>query len=549
MLWAVLALEIAFFIYLVWSGLPAEVAGLKLKFKNFRTPFLLCALTALAAAAIEAPRFQGLVSLKDRLAAWSARPQALWALWIIATVFLTWQQVTEYLALEINFLPFSFFDYILYYFFHGKIHFTGQLHTWYHTNNILFLFAPFWYFLKTPWVLIAPYAALATLAIFPLYSIARKRFENPSAPFWICFLYLNYRYLQNVLQMNFCPEIFYPLFLFSAAAMALSQRWVLYFAFVVLGLSVKEDGFLYFSALGLLTAFSIRSPEGRRSGMVPGLATIGISAGAYLFITKLLMPWTGNDVLSENFHNFGEHVHNAGDLIQYYLTHPGIVFEIFFGDPEKLKTYYNLLYRLAFLPLLSPAVLLTFIPIYPVFAHSTGQDTDFWNLRFHYAAAVIPFVFIAFVFGFSNLCRKISPRHRDKVLWGIILVLVLMNGGNFRTSRFTSEDIKSIRWARELPENANVVTHGHLLPYMGYREYNYYFADPWERPYHPYHGKYKNPDYYLIDRHVNPYPWDSARIEEILTELKKNPAYETVLSDGTRTLFKRKAENADGKND
>lgn len=525
----------------ILAGLPIQIGHWHCKLKNFKPFFLVfIAASILSAWFSKKNGREGIISLRDKFQTWASEPQALWSLFIVASLFFTWQQITEYLSLQINFLPFSFFDYMLYYYFHGKIHFTGQLHTFYHINNIMFLIAPLWAIFKSSLVLIITYGPLAALGIFPLAGIVRKRFGNASIAWVIAFIYLNYRYLQNVLQMNFCVEIFYPLFIFCAVNELLARRWKTYYLFVVLGLLVKEDSFIYFSGIGLLTALTPKNTDGKRCGWFHGAATIILSCAYFIFITKFFIPWTGNTVLRENYHNFGDHISSGADLIAEYAREPMRVIKIFFGDPAKIRTYLNLLFRVAFLPFFTPAGLLILVPIFPVFAHSTGRDTDFYDLHFHYAATVFPFVFIAFVFGFSNLYRKIAARWREIFLWSVLLLLSILNSGHFRTERFTPEDIKSIRWAKEVPWADNVLTHGHLLPYIGYHEYNYYFAQPWEDPKHPAHLNYVHADYVLLDKHVNPYPWDAAQVERKLTEYQNNPEYESVMTDGTRTLFKRK---------
>ena len=180
------------------------------------------------------------------------------------------------------------------------------------------------------------------------------------------------------------------------------------------------------------------------------------------------------------------------------------------------------------------------MPVFPLFFHHTGRDTDFVDLRFHYAAAVLPFLFIAFVFGFSNLYHRISLRRRTLFLWITALVLILLNGGNFVTRPVTVETLKSIEWARRVPQGANLVTHGHLLPYVGYREYNYYFSAPLELREHPAHEAYAKADYYLIDFNVDPYPMDRGYLTDKLKKLEKDPDYVLMGADGERYLFKRK---------
>jgi uncharacterized membrane protein len=529
-------LDLLFLGYCVLTGFPPEVAGLKIRLKNARTPFIFFFLFMGLSLLSYPGGVEKLKEWKGRILRFASRPYAVWLLFGIYTLLFTWQQVTEYLALEINFIPFSFYDYMLYFFFQGKVNYTGLLHGFYHVNNILYLLAPFWYFLKSPLLLIGLYGLFGALAIFPLYGIAREKFQEPLLSFVTAFVYLNYRYLQNVLLMNFSVEIFYPLFIFASLYFAMKEKWLGYYCAVLLGLSVKEDSFMYFAAVGVLVFFIQR----RR---VHGIVTLCLSLAYLGFLVNLFMPLTGSDMWRGNLANFAHRGRSFAGIAGSFFAEPASLLEIFFGSPLKWKTYFNLLYWLGFLPLFSPAVLLVFFPLFPLFLHHTGRDWDFYELHFHYAAAVIPFIFIAFIFGYSNITKRLQGRGRELFLWMSCLVLVLINGGRYTSRHFTTEDLKSIQWAKSIPPSANLVTHGHLLPHIGYRKYNYYFAPAWENEGNEEGEKYEayaNADYYLIDFNVNPYPVDRTFLEEKLDKLSRNPYYEIVRQDDKRYLFKRR---------
>lgn len=554
-----MVLDFLFMGYLTVTGFPPQFAGETLHLKNMRKPFLTFILLGILFLVLHPRRKEKIALLKERLTAFASKPYAIWLLTGFYAIMFLWQQMSEYYAVQINFIPFEFFDYILYFLFKGKVNFTGWLHRYYHLNNIMILLAPFWYFIKSPLFLEVIYGPLAAAAALPLYGIAKQRFQDPLPALLTAFIYLNYRYLQNVLLMNFCVEIFYPLFLFSALYFALKNRWKSYFACVLLGLLVKEDSFLYFGALGLIVAFlphrkAVVHHETGMTRFVPlteepklvpmrwvvAFFTAVLSVGYFIFLTKVFIPLTGNDIWADNLNNFEGYGESTAQILGNLLTAPRLFLEVLFGSPEKLRTWFNLVSRLAFLPLLSPASMFIAIPVFPLFFHHTGRDTDFIDLRFHYAAAVLPFLFITFVFGFSNLYHRVSAKRKSWLVWTLGLVLVLINGGNYVTRPVTAETLNSIEWARRVPPGANLVTHGHLLPYVGYREYNYYFAAPFDLREHLAHEAYSKADYYLIDFNVDPYPMDRAYLTDKVKKLGQDPAYVLIGEEGERYLFKRK---------
>ena len=529
-------------VYGIATGFPITLGGWIYRAKNLKVLFL-AALVSWILHLILGPEGaqNGVLKFKRRLESAVQDQRSLWILFFVSGLLFTWQQVTEYLALEINFLPFSFYDYMLHYFFQGKVHFTGWLHGYYHHNVVMFLLAPFWKIFQSPLLLVLSYGFLASACIFPLYAIARERFKEPIAPFAIVLTFLSFRYLQNVLRMNFSVEICYPLFILSAVYFAMKRRWPLYYLFLLLALTVKEDSVIYGIAVGMFTFFfrDREQPQGS-SHRWHGIVTVALAVCYYAFLRTIYSPLIGSDIMFGNSANFAGYGASFRDMILLFLGKPWLFFVAFLGTKLKFLTLARILSSLVFLPVFSPAIGLMFLSLLPLFLHNTGRDTDFIEMRFHYAAAVLPFIFIAAVFGFSNLLRVIPERWREWTRWILCIALVVVNVGNFRTEKITAENLTSIAWAKQVPPGV-LVTHGHLLPYIGYRRQNFYFAVPYMREEHPANKLYSAPDFYLIDLSVNPYPMDRGFFDRKIAELTNDPSYELVRRDrDIRYLFRKK---------
>ena len=120
LIFLVIALDLLFMFYAIMTGFPPEIAGHVIKLKNLKTPFLL--LIILIAAGLwvcPADSKSRILKFRSAMEDFAARPSSIWILFGFAAALFTWQQITEFLACEINFLPFSFYDYMLYYFFQG----------------------------------------------------------------------------------------------------------------------------------------------------------------------------------------------------------------------------------------------------------------------------------------------------------------------------------------------------------------------------------------------------------------------------------------------
>ncbi len=470
------------------------------------------------------------------LTKWSRGYKGIAVLISVYSILFLWNQITSYLTANINFLPFSFYDYMLHYFWQGKINFTGMLHWFYHANNVLYIFAPFWLLFKNSLFLIVVYGPLLALGALPLFLLARRIFPNTWLPLAIAFLYLNFRYLLNLLEMNFLVEAFYPLLIFTALYFFVCNKFKSYIFSIILILLVKEDAALYVLALGLFFLFF----KGKRRF---GLVSIALSTLYALFLTQIFLPFTGSNILAGSTNNFQDVGSNSKEVLIYYLTHPWVLIENLFWPYAKIKTQLKLLQLTLFLPLLSPWYLMVLAALIPPFCMWNDEHGHFSDLRFHYSAVVIPFLFFAFVSGLRNLSNWLNKfSWQEYFLRGFFLILLLLSGGNFLSHSINAFQIKTISEISKLPPQAIVATQGHLLPYIGYKKFNMYFSGPYEKKGHPYNPIYNNADCYFFARSVNAYPYDKNWINDKINKLKKDSDLELIYDDGERVLLKRKAK-------
>src|SRR3989338_4184391 len=116
-------LDFIFMGYLAVIGFPPEIAGETLRLKNMRKPFITLVILGLLFLVFHPERKQKAALLKERLTAFAGKPYAIWAVAGVYGFLFLWQQLSEYYGIKINFIPFGFFDYILYYLFKGQVNF------------------------------------------------------------------------------------------------------------------------------------------------------------------------------------------------------------------------------------------------------------------------------------------------------------------------------------------------------------------------------------------------------------------------------------------
>lgn len=492
--------------------------GTPLRMKSLRKPFEIFLTLFLVGLALHPRRREIWQKLQEKMKVLADSPASPWILCGSYFIFFLWEQISRYLALEINFIPFLFYDYMMWFFDQGKMCYTGFLHGFYHTNLILLTLYPMWKIFQSGWVLHITQPLLAVAAGIPFYYWTRDQLKNTGWALGVLFLYLNFRYLVNVLSVNFAVEIFYPFFIFSAVYFASKRKELLYYACLVLGLLIKEDAPVYFGGLGLFYLL-------KKGDRLRGVWTIALSAFTLFFTLKIFMPWSGNNILPEDMNNFRS-ANSDG----------GLVARLFSDIGNKIKTLQKLTSRLLFIPWISPWMLLVFVALAPLFLQ--GGDY-FVQLMFHYAAAVLPFLFLAFVDGLRRVFQMDWIQRKQIVGWGIAVALLFGNGLNLRPVHFEGDDVRTIKLAKSIPEESIVVTQGHLLPYLGYRRFNFYISPHFEKQKDT-REAYLHPDYFLFDFKANAYPLSPQDLKDKGMAAKQNPEYDIAFQDHRRLLLKRK---------
>lgn len=503
------------------SWLPFHVKSLR---KLFEAAFVFYAL----GVACHPGRGRHLTQWRTRLISWATRPGTLWILAGVYFLLFLWEQITKYLSLEINFIPFLFYDYMLWYFDQGKFCYTGMLHGFYHVNLILLLLYPVWKLVQSPWVLHVAHAFLGAFAVVPFYYWSRGQLKKPWMALSAAFVYLNFRTLQNIMLVNFSVEVFYPVLIFAAVYFAFKKQESFYYLSVIMGLLVKEDSAIYFGGLGLFFLFT---PSERKRG----LWTLLLSVVYLVWVLKVFLPWSDSTILRGDLKNFSRFLSGGADLSERPLLLPLYGLRQLVWPLKKLETLLKLTSRLLLLPFFSPWVWVGLWAAVPLFLNG-GEY--FVKLAFYYGAPVLPFFFLAFVDGWRRVQKFRVFKRRAALQWGMVALLVFLNGFNLQSRHFTRDDLLTIRLAKSIAPNRIVVTQGHLLPYLGYRVWNFYLSEHYEK--NPVSKEaYSNPDYYFFDFEADPYPNRTEQIREKADALRDKRRFLIVHEDHRRLLVKR----------
>ncbi|MHB8894863.1 MAG: DUF2079 domain-containing protein [Candidatus Geothermincolia bacterium] len=357
------------------------------------------------------------------------------------------------------------------------MHFFGD-----HLSPILALLSPLDWLGggKPPAILTLQTVALGAGAI-PLYILAVRKLKSRWVALGIAAAYLLYPALQNLNLADFHPEALGTAFLLFAFLAIDKKRFIWFYVLCFLTVITKEDMALPVLVLGIVVYFLYD----KRAGKIVTLGSIVYFVAAVVFLIPHFAPagyqYTGR------LKAFGT---TTGAAIKNFFLHPRHTLSVL-ASRENLRYIFDLLLPVAFLSVFAPVYLLPALPAFFVNIISDFQPQH--TITYQYAVAIIPFVFIALIFGLKRFSRWSEGAYRSRFVMGGIVVVVLACSlaGNFyfgpsplaaefRTANYgTDKHITAIRKGLDLiPDSASVSAQTYFLAHLSNREKLYQFPEP-----------------------------------------------------------------------
>ncbi len=165
-----------------------------------------------------------------------------------------------------------------------------------------------------------------------------------------------------------------------------------------------------------------------------------------------------------------------------------------------------------------------------------------YSSMYHYDCTIIPFVFIAGIFGLGYLMSKLSGKKLKSRVLMIILVIVLLKssaafyyGSGLGPSKYTpgiyavtEHNQLANEVIKEIPEDASVLTTTFIMPHIANRKDIFVFPQKVEA------------DVVLFDLSITPYKLTPKTYKEELYKYNKSSDYELVLEKGDFIMFKKR---------
>ncbi|MEZ4767156.1 MAG: DUF2079 domain-containing protein [Caldilineales bacterium] len=272
-----------------------------------------------------------------------------------------------------------------------------------HVSPVIILLAPLYRVFPDPRTLLVVQAVALALGALPLAVLARRRISATPYLFSLvlALIFLTYPALGFVNRFEFHEEVLVvPLLL--AAFLALDMRRSGWMSLaLLLALLCKEDVGLTVAAFGLFAWWRARAASGNgvrtRIGRIGLLwAAIGL---AWSLIALLVVIPAVRAGPSDTLTRYSWLLAGPADI----LGNPARIVQHLLADPRRLWMLVKFLLPVGFTSLLSPAIL---VSLPAILVNWLAGNLYQSSIYFHYAAATIPVVFAAAVYGVERLVGK-----------------------------------------------------------------------------------------------------------------------------------------------
>jgi uncharacterized membrane protein len=283
-----------------------------------------------------------------------------------------------------------------------------------HVDPILVVFAPLWWIWPSPDLLLAIQALAIGLGALPVFWLARKHLGSQRVAVGFALAYLLYPATGWLTLNEFHPvALATPLLLF--AFWFLDEDRLLPFALCAVAASTcKEEIPFVIAGYGVWYAVSRRRWVAGGTIVVLGIAWAAVA-------TTVVIPHFNHGQTSDFYTRYSEVGGSPGGIVRTAFTHPGRLVDAI-ASGRDLHYVLQLLWPLAFLPLLAPLVLVAALPELAINLLSAVPTQT--SIHFHYTAGLIAPLIVAAVLGARRLGRR-----RLLVAGGIVVVAL---AGNYK---------------------------------------------------------------------------------------------------------------------
>ena len=407
-----------------------------------------------------------------------------------------------------------------------------------HARFISVLTAPLLWFWDDARLLLFLQALVLSLGAIPVFLIAKKKLDSNLIGISVVLSYLLFPALGHLNLENFHYNSFLTTTFLFAFYFLIRAKYVGYFVFIVLALLIKEEAIATVLLLGVYALFR---------NMKIGLGTIGLALLYMIILLKIVFPI---------FNPEGYAFYSRLRVAELFFSHPFSIStypEMWSIVKENLFTSTNgqylwqMLYPVGLLPLLSPATLLISGSL---FINLLSDWSYTHSIRYHYVAAVIPFVFISVIYALALLKSSRAKKSVPLVVIGLLLASIVANevhgpnktklsslndfARNLERATFVDANFHDV--AQLIPKDATVSANYNLVPHLTARKVIFQYPNPFVRSYWALSRNAPYTDIEFVDFVIR----DTRRDKEYepFTRLIKEDIYVVEKSAGPFILYR-----------
>jgi len=404
-----------------------------------------------------------------------------------------------------------------------------------HNDIILAFLAPFYFIFSGAQTLVVVQTIVIALGAIPIYLLGKMILKSKPLGLTFAFAYLMYAPLQRAGNFDFHAVMLAVTFLLFMFYFFLRKKYWISFIFFVLSIFSKEQISLtagFFAAI--MAAFAYRKNDRKQLFFSILIFVIGV----IWFVASiwLITPYFrgGQHFALSRYESLGD---GPFDVIKKIFTNPGLYTSLIFNY-DNLSYLFLLLFPLGFLSLFSPGYLLIALPEFMV--NFLSNHPQMRGIDNHYAAIIMPFVFISAIFGVNEILKRKILDSRKIILMIIVFTFVMSyykgllpyskdsSLNLFLTHRSEMDSVKI--WENKLKdENISVSVSESLGAHFSQRIKMYRFSET-----------YRYADYVLIMKSDIYNDWlDKKQAIKDYEKLKGDKGYNMIYKDNDLEIYKK----------
>jgi uncharacterized membrane protein len=281
-----------------------------------------------------------------------------------------------------------------------------------HNDVILAIFAPFYYLHPGPETLLVIQSLTVALGALPLFLLAKKQLRSKILALSLSFAYLMYMPLQRSNIFDFHSVTLASSFILFLVYFEDKKQYFFAFIFLILTLATKEQVSLTMSFYAIYLLLNKAKPQKKFAWWV-----LAISSLWFILSIWIIMPYFRQDqhFALSYYSDFGD---KPEKVLFGILLQPKKLFTHLFQADSWLYLFY-LLSPLLFIPLASLEVLVIALP--EIAINFLSNNAHMRNISLHYTDVIIPFVFLAAIFGLKKILKFKPHLLEKKLAWGLLI--------------------------------------------------------------------------------------------------------------------------------